>query len=281
MRNEGLLALRQRLARPEPLVMGVLNVTPDSFSDGGRYYGVDDAVAQAERMVAEGADIIDVGGESTRPGAEDVDLDEERRRVLPVVEALGQRVSVPLSVDTSKPEIMSEAVAAGAALINDVRGLRAPGAVEALAAIDVFVCLMHMKGEPRTMQDEPYYDDVVREVGDFLQERVTACTQAGMARERIVVDPGFGFAKNTEHNLTLLKHLDELIARFPDLPMLVGMSRKRTVGAILGDVPTEERLHGSVAVALMAAERGARIVRVHDVRPTKDALAIATAVWRA
>ncbi|MEX0607724.1 MAG: dihydropteroate synthase [Halofilum sp. (in: g-proteobacteria)] len=279
MKNEGLLALRARLAKPDPLVMGVLNVTPDSFSDGGRYLGIDDAVAQAERMVAEGADILDVGGESTRPGAADVALDEERRRVLPVVEALAQRVSVPLSVDTSKPELMSEAVAAGAALINDVRGLRAPGAIEALAAADVFVCLMHMKGEPRTMQEEPSYDDVVGEVGDFLEQRVAACTQAGLARARIVIDPGFGFAKNHTHNLILLRHLRDLGDRFPDLPMLVGMSRKRTVGAILGNVPTEERLHGSVAVALMAAERGARIVRVHDVKPTKDALAVASAVW--
>ena len=232
-------------------------------------------------MSEAGADIIDVGGESTRPGASGVDLDEERRRVLPVIEALGQRLTVPLSVDTSKPELMSEAVAAGAALVNDVRGLREPGALEAVAALDAFVCLMHMKGEPRTMQDDPQYDDVVAEVGDFLDARISACQRAGIARERLLVDPGFGFAKNNAHNLTLLRRLRELVDRFGDLPVLVGMSRKRTVGAILGNVPPEDRLYGSVAVALMAAERGARIVRVHDVRPTKDALAIAAAAWHA
>lgn len=281
MSNEGLSELRRRLAGDAPLVMGVLNVTPDSFSDGGQFFDVEDAVAQAERMVDEGADIIDIGGESTRPGAEAVTLEEERRRVLPVVEALAQRLSVPLSVDTSKPEIMREAVAAGAAMINDVRGLRASGALAAVAPLDAYVCIMHMKGEPQTMQNDPRYDDVVAEVGDHLEERVAACADAGIARERIVLDPGFGFAKNDQHNLALFKHLPELISRFPDLPMLVGMSRKRTIGAILGNVPTEERLHGSVAVALMAAERGARIVRVHDVRPTKDALTVAAAVWRA
>ncbi len=281
MGNEGLRALQKQLADDAPLVMGVLNVTPDSFSDGGHFFGAEEAVAQAERMVGEGADIIDIGGESTRPGAEPVALDEERRRVLPVVEALTQCLDVPLSVDTSKPEIMSEAVAAGAAMINDVRGLREPGALEAAAALDAYVCVMHMKGEPQTMQNDPQYDDVVTEVGDYLEQRVAACTAAGIARERIVLDPGFGFAKNDRHNLTLLKHLPELVARFEDLPLLVGMSRKRTIGTILGDVPAEERLHGSVAVALMAAERGARIVRVHDVRPTRDALTMASAVWQA
>lgn len=281
MTNEGLSALQRRLAEDAPLIMGVLNVTPDSFSDGGRFFSVEQAVAQAERMVAEGADIIDIGGESTRPGAETVPLDEERRRVLPVVEALAQRLAVPLSVDTSKPEIMREVVAAGAAMINDVRGLREPGALEAVASLDAYVCVMHMKGEPQTMQNDPQYDDVVAEVGDYLEQRVASCTAAGIARERIVLDPGFGFAKNDQHNLTLFKHLPDVIARFADLPMLVGMSRKRTVGAILGNAPTEERLYGSVAVALMAAERGARIIRVHDVRPTKDALTVATAVWQA
>lgn len=281
MSNEGPSALRKRLAADAPLVMGVLNVTPDSFSDGGHFFGVDEAVAQAERMVSEGVDIIDIGGESTRPGAEPVTLDEERRRVLPVIEALAQRFDVPLSVDTSKPEIMTEAVAAGAAMVNDVRGLREPGALEAVAPLDAYVCVMHMKGDPQTMQQDPRYDDVVAEVGDHLEERIAACVGAGIARERIILDPGFGFAKNDQHNLVLFKHLPDLIARFADLPLLVGMSRKRTIGTILGNAPTEERLHGSVAVALMAAERGARIVRVHDVRPTKDALTVASAVWQA
>lgn len=271
-------ALRERLAGDTPLVMGVLNVTPDSFSDGGRFFAPDEALAQAERMAAEGADIIDIGGESTRPGAQEVAPDVERRRVLPLVEALAQRLPVPLSIDTSKPELMTEAVAAGAALVNDVRALRAPGALEAVAAMDgVPVCLMHMQGEPRTMQAEPRYDDVVREVGDFLAERMQACVEAGIARERLIVDPGFGFGKTSAHNLTLLKHLDELAARL-GRPLLVGMSRKRTIGEVLDGAPPDARLHGSLAFAVMAVERGARIVRAHDVRPTREALALAAAV---
>jgi len=260
--------------------MGVLNVTPDSFSDGGYFAAPDRAIAQAERMAEEGADIIDIGGESTRPGARDVPVDEERRRVLPVLETLADRVPVPLSVDTSKPDLMREAVAAGAALVNDVRALRGPGAVEAVAGLDVAVCLMHMQGEPRTMQSNPHYNDVTREVGDFLEQRVRACTDAGIARERIVVDPGFGFGKTLAHNLSLLKHLEELTQRL-GLPLLVGMSRKRMIGTVLGDVPAEERLHGSVAVATMAVERGARIVRAHDVRATRDGCLLAAAVREA
>lgn len=277
MKSEGLHTLQNRLSGGRPLIMGVLNVTPDSFSDGGRFVGIDAAIAQAERMVAEGADLVDVGGESTRPGAAAVGLDEERQRVLPLIEALGQRLSTPISVDTSKPELMAEAVAAGAALINDVRALREPGALEAAAALDAKVCLMHMQGEPRTMQNRPCYGDVVREVGDFLAARAEACVAAGIAQERIVMDPGFGFGKNTDHNLTLLNRLQTLAERL-EYPLLVGMSRKRTVGAILGNAPVEERLHGSIAVAVMAAERGARIIRVHDVGPTRDALALAAAV---
>ena len=278
--SEGTRLLHQRLASGRPLVMGVLNATPDSFSDGGRFFAADAAVARAERMVEEGADIVDIGGESTRPGADEVPLDEERRRVLPLVEALARRLPVPVSVDTSKPELMSEAVAAGAALVNDVRALQAPGAVEAVAALDVPVCLMHMQGAPRTMQADPRYDDVVREVAEFLEARVRLCTDAGIARERIVVDPGFGFGKTTAHNLTLLKHLDRIAGRL-ELPVLVGFSRKRSIGEILGGVPAEERLYGSLAVAVLAAERGARVLRVHDVAATREVLAVTAATMGA
>lgn len=279
--SEGIRVLRQRLATGAPLVMGVLNVTPDSFSDGGRFFSPDEALAQAERMAAEGADIIDIGGESTRPGAEEVPLDEERRRVLPLVESLAQRLPTPLSIDTSKPALMSEAVAAGAAMVNDVRALRAPGALETVATLEeVPVCLMHMQGEPRTMQAEPRYDDVVREVGDFLAARVQACLDAGIARERLIVDPGFGFGKTSAHNLALLKHLDELVVRL-EAPVLVGMSRKRTLGELLDGAPPDERVHASVAFAVMAVERGARIVRVHDVGPTREAFALVAALAQA
>lgn len=278
--DDAAVRLRQRLARPEPLVMGVLNVTPDSFSDGGRYTGVDAAVARARQMVEEGAELIDIGGESTRPGAEAVPLDEERRRVLPLLEALADRVEVPLSIDTSKPEIMTEAGAAGVALINDVRALAAPGALPAAAALDASVCVMHMQGEPRSMQTSPYYDNVVREVGDFLEERIAACIDAGIGRDRLVVDPGFGFGKTLDHNLSLLRHLGGLIARL-DLPLLAGMSRKRMIGTLTGGAPAEERLYGSLAAAVLAAERGARALRVHDVRPTVEALAIVQATMKA
>jgi dihydropteroate synthase len=269
--------LIDRLAGESPLVMGVLNITPDSFSDGGLYWDPADAVDRAEKLVAAGADIVDVGGESTRPGAEDVSLEEERRRVLPLIEALAERVDAPISIDTSKPEIMAEAVAAGASMVNDVRALRAPGALEAVAAMDVPVCLMHMQGEPRTMQSDPRYDDVVRAVGDFLAERIDACLGAGIDRRRLVVDPGFGFGKTTAHNLRLLRELDRLIERL-EYPLLVGFSRKRSIGDILGGKPADERLYASLAVAVMAAERGARIIRTHDVGPTRDALAITQAV---
>lgn len=272
--------LRQRLAHPAPLVMGVLNVTPDSFSDGGRYKDVDAAVARAQQMAEEGAELIDIGGESTRPGAEAVPLDEERRRVLPLLEALTERVAVPLSIDTSKPEIMTEAGAAGVALVNDVRALQAPGALSAAAALDASVCLMHMQGEPRSMQTSPHYDDVVREVGDFLEERIAACTDAGIERARIVVDPGFGFGKTLDHNLSLLRHLATLVGRL-DLPLLAGMSRKRMIGTLTGGMPAGERLYGSLAAAVLAAERGARVLRVHDVRPTVEALAIVQATIEA
>ena len=261
-----------------PCVMGVLNVTPDSFSDGGRFLGREQAIEQALAMVAEGVAIIDVGGESTRPGAADVSLEEELRRVVPVVEALAPEIPVPISVDTSKPEVMQAAVAAGAGLINDVYALRRPGALGVAASLDVPICLMHMQGEPRTMQQQPHYDDVVAEVTDFLRAQVVRCTDAGIARERIILDPGFGFGKALEHNLRLLRQLDKIVAE--GLPVLVGMSRKTMIGAVL-DEPVDKRLFGSIAVATLAVWQGAKIVRAHDVKATVDAVRMAAAVIEA
>ena len=258
-----------------PLVMGVLNVTPDSFSDGGRYLAPAAAVAQGVRLAAEGAALIDIGGESTRPGAEPVDAGEELRRVLPVIERLRALTSAVISIDTSKPEVMRAAGAAGAGLINDVRALRSPGALEAAAASGCAVCLMHMQGEPRTMQQAPAYADVVGEVRQFLSERVAASRAAGLAAERLLVDPGFGFGKTFEHNLTLLRRLPELVA--DGVPVLVGLSRKSLLGKLTGR-PPGERVHGSVALAVIAAERGARIIRAHDVAATVDALKVAAAL---
>jgi dihydropteroate synthase len=263
------------LSLERPVVMGVLNVTPDSFSDGGKFLAVDEAVAQGVRMVEEGAAIIDVGGESTRPGAHSVDLDEELRRVIPVIERLSSRTQAILSVDTSKAEVMHAAAAAGAAMINDVRALRGAGALEAAASSRCAVCLMHMLGEPRTMQDAPSYRDVVAEVRDFLGQRVEACLAAGIPSERIVLDPGFGFGKTQAHNLELLRHLRGLSVN--GLPVLAGLSRKSMIGAITGR-PADGRLHGSVALAVIAALNGARILRVHDVAATVDALNIVSAV---
>jgi dihydropteroate synthase len=261
----------------EPCVMGVLNVTPDSFSDGGRHATVDEAVARGAAMAAEGAAIIDVGGESTRPGAADVPVREELERVLPVVEQLVRRVPVPISVDTSKPEVMRAALAAGASLVNDVRALCAPGALEAVAGSGAAVCLMHMLGEPRTMQAAPTYSDVVGQVRQFLAERVRACLAAGIERERISVDPGIGFGKRPEHNLALLAALDRLADA--DLPVLVGVSRKSLVGIITGR-PPEGRLAGSVAFAALAVMGGAAIIRAHDVAETVDAVKVASALRR-
>ncbi|MGD8497665.1 MAG: dihydropteroate synthase [Chromatiales bacterium] len=260
-----------------PRVMGILNVTPDSFSDGGCYQAREAALRQARRMVAEGAAIIDVGGESTRPGAAAVDVESELARVLPVIEALRDELPVPVSIDTSKPEVMRAAVAAGAGLINDVRALREPGALEAAADCGVPVCLMHMQGEPRSMQQDPSYRDVVAEVREFLEARLATCEQAGIPRARLMVDPGFGFGKTLHHNLALARGLDRL-ARL-GAPLLVGVSRKAMIGALLGDVPIEGRLHGSVAAALLAAASGASVLRVHDVGPTVQALQI-LAAWR-
>lgn len=261
-----------RLARP--LVMGIINVTPDSFSDGGQHIRLPAALNHAERLLAEGADILDIGGESTRPGAPPVPLDEERRRVLPVVEALAAR-GVCVSVDTRHPALMREAIAAGASIINDVQALTAPGAIEACAAADVGVVLMHMQGQPGTMQAAPRYDGaggVVGEVSRYLIDRAHACEAAGIARNRIVLDPGFGFGKTTEHNLELTRRLSEIVAL--GYPVLAGWSRKRTLGELTGRTVASERVHASIAAALACVANGARMVRVHDVGATVDALRV-------
>jgi len=261
-----------------PVVMGVLNVTPDSFSDGGSYLDPAVAVDRGLWMAEEGAGIIDVGGESTRPGAGPVAAREELGRVLPVIERLAARLAVPISIDTSKPEVMRAAVAAGASFINDVRALQTPGAVEAAAESRAAVCLMHMGGEPRTMQDDPRYDDVVADVHGYLAARVAACRRGGIAADRICVDPGIGFGKRPEHNLALLAALDQLAD--PAIPVLVGVSRKSLVGIITGR-PASGRLAGSVAFAALAVMRGAAIVRAHDVAATVDAVKVASALRRA
>jgi len=258
-----------------PVVMGVLNVTPDSFSDGGRYASADAALAQARRMIEEGAAIIDVGGESTRPGAEPVPEAEELARVLPVIERIGRELGCLISIDTMKPGVMRAACAAGAELINDVMALRAPGALEVARHAGAAVCLMHMQGEPRTMQQAPQYRDVVGEVRAFLQTRIEACVKAGIGSDRILVDPGFGFGKTLAHNLKLLGALGEIATLGP--PLLVGVSRKGMFGQLL-DRPAGERLAGGVAAAALAAWQGARIVRSHDVRATMDALKVTAAV---
>ena len=259
-----------------PRVMGIVNATPDSFADGGEHATVEAAIAHGLKLAGEGADILDIGGESTRPGAEDVPLEEELRRVVPVIEALAQRVSIPISIDTSKPEVMRAAVAAGAGMVNDVFGLRREGALDAAAELGVPVVLMHMQGEPRTMQASPEYDDVVGEVHRFLAERIFAAEMAGIPKKRIVVDPGFGFGKNARHNLQLLAQL----RRFTELgvPVLAGLSRKRTIGELTGRDDPRERVFGSVAAHLIAAQNGAMLLRVHDVAATVDALKVWNAV---
>ena len=258
-----------------PQVMGVLNVTPDSFSDGGRYVSHARALEHAQAMIEAGAAIIDVGGESTRPGAAPVSIEEELRRVIPVVEQLARSGRAVVSVDTSTPEVILAATAAGATFINDVRGLQRPGALEAAAAADCAVCVMHMQGEPDTMQRRPEYTDVVAQVKHYLQGRVADCEAAGIARDRVVIDPGFGFGKTVAHNLALVRQLPELVAL--RLPVLLGMSRKSTIGVITGR-PEAERLAGSLALAVAAVLRGAHIIRAHDVAETVDALKIAHAV---
>lgn len=261
-----------------PRIMGVINVTPDSFSDGGRYITLDAALRQGERLAAEGADILDVGGESTRPGADEVGVAEEIDRVVPVIAALARHLDLPLSVDTNKPEVMRAAVAAGAGLINDIYALRRPGALAAAAELAVPVCLMHMRGTPETMQQAPRYTDPIAEVSAFLEERLTACAAAGIPRQRLLLDPGFGFGKTLAHNLALLAGLPTLAAL--GQPLLVGLSRKSMIGALTGR-EVSERLAGSLAAAVLAVERGARVIRVHDVAATRDALRVALAVLEA
>jgi len=258
-----------------PLVMGVLNVTPDSFSDGGRFFSLETALGQGLRMAAEGAALLDIGGESTRPGADPVSEAEELRRVIPVIERLRAATDAVISIDTSKPAVIRAAAAAGVGLVNDVRALREPGALEAAAASGCAVCLMHMQGEPRTMQLAPRYHDVVAEVREFLAARAAACRGAGIEAARLLVDPGFGFGKTVEHNLTLLRRLPEIAA--DGLPVLVGLSRKSILGT-LTQRQAGERLAGSVALAVIAALNGARIIRAHEVAPTVDALKVVGAV---
>jgi len=257
-----------------PLIMGIVNVTPDSFSDGGQFLDPAAAIERAAHLVEEGADILDIGGESTRPGAESVSAEAELARVLPVLRA-ARELPVPVSVDTLKPEVMRVALDEGASMINDVNALRAPGALEAVRGSSCGLCLMHMQGEPRTMQAAPRYDDVLAEVKAFLAQRVAACEAAGIARERLVIDPGFGFGKSGQHNLALLRGLSAL--RDLGVPVLAGLSRKSTLGTITGR-GSEDRLAASLAAALLAVERGAAIVRVHDVAATRDALLVLRAV---
>ncbi|HVH34701.1 MAG TPA: dihydropteroate synthase [Tahibacter sp.] len=264
------------LALDRPRIAGIVNVTPDSFSDGGDFLDAERAIAHGLALVEQGADLLDVGGESTRPGADEVSADEEIARVVPVIQALAARTPVPISIDTSKPAVMRAAVAAGAGLINDVYALRRDGALAAAAELEVPVCLMHMQGEPRSMQQDPQYDDVVGEIKRFLADRLFNCELAGIARRRLLIDPGFGFGKNLDHNLALLRELRQ----FADLgvPLFVGLSRKSFLGQLTGHAAPAARGPASLAAALIAAQRGAAIVRVHDVAATADALRVWTAV---
>lgn len=252
-------------------VMGILNVTPDSFSDGGKHTNVSQALDHALRMIEEGATFIDIGGESTRPGAPDVSLQEELDRTIPVIEAVAKNTPCVISIDTSKADVMREAVKAGAGLINDVRALQEPGALQVAAEAQVPVCLMHMQGQPRTMQQSPEYDDVVNDVGQFLLARTKVCEEAGIAKDKILFDPGYGFGKSLEHNYTLVKHLPSLMKL--GYPVLVGMSRKSMIGNLLNR-KVDERLAGSISLATIVAQMGAHIIRVHDVKETADAVNI-------
>ena len=265
---------RFQLDLSKPRVMGIVNVTPDSFSDGGKFNTTEKAIEHALQLVEEGAEILDIGGESTRPGATPVPLDEELKRVIPVIEGL-RDVGVPLSIDTYKPQVMQAAITAGADIVNDVCALREPHALEIVATSQVGVCLMHMQGRPQTMQADPQYDNVVSEVTDFLKARLDAAEQAGIDRSRIVLDPGFGFGKRTAHNLTLLNHLNDIQAL--GLPLLIGLSRKSVLGQVVGS-SVDERIHASIAASVVSVMKGANIVRVHDVKPTIDALKIVQAV---
>jgi len=265
---------RFSLSLERPLIMGIVNITPDSFSDGGKFFDSSRALDHARQLLEDGADILDIGGESSRPGAEPVEVDEELRRVLPVLEKLGA-LPVPVSVDTCKPEVMRRAIAAGASMINDIFALRAQGALDAVADSPVTVCLMHMQGEPRTMQRSPHYRDVVGEVETFLVERAAAAVAAGIGRDRVVLDPGFGFGKTLQHNLELIRALPRL--REAGFPLLAGLSRKALFGKIVGR-EAAERVHASAAGAMLAAQRGASIVRVHDVAATRDCLLVLRAI---
>jgi dihydropteroate synthase len=263
------------LALDRPVVMGVLNVTPDSFSDGGRYNTRDKACRRAAEMVEEGAALIDIGAESTRPGANPVSAQQELERIVPVLEVLIRDLPVPISIDTSKPEVMREVLCRGAGMINDVRALQAEGALDVVASSEALVCLMHMQGEPTHMQDSPHYDDVLVDIRRFLESRILACEAAGIQRDRIVIDPGFGFGKTLVHNLSLLKRLGEF--HLLGVPLLVGLSRKSMFGKLL-DAPVNERLYGGLAAAVIAAWQGAKIIRTHDVKATVEALHICHSV---
>jgi len=261
---------------PASQVMGILNVTPDSFSDGGHFFSTDAALKQAHQMAAEGADIIDIGGESTRPCAEPASVEEELDRVIPVLEKIRAELPIPISVDTSKAQVMREAIAAGADMINDVMALRGEGSLAAVAASNkVQVCLMHLQGEPRTMQLNPHYDDVVNEIKAFLQARVQVCLEAGIASSRLLIDPGFGFGKTVEHNLQLMKQLQVFIEL--GYPVLVGVSRKSLIGQVLNK-PVTERLYGSLALAVLAVSKGVAVIRTHDVAATVETLKMTHAV---
>ncbi|MCL1066621.1 dihydropteroate synthase [Shewanella olleyana] len=262
------------LSLTSPVVMAIINVTPDSFSDGGQHATVEKACAHVDKVIAEGALIVDIGGESTRPGADAVSVEQELARVIPVIEYVAKHHDVWISIDTSKPEVMEKAVAAGAHIINDVRALQEPGAVAMATSLDVPVCLMHMQGQPKDMQDAPQYEDVMQQVSEFLELRVDYCLAAGMPRENIILDPGFGFGKTLEHNYQLLAKLPELHSLH--LPVLVGLSRKSMIGDLL-QRDVDDRLAGSLAGAMIAAQQGAQILRVHDVKETVDALTVMSA----
>jgi len=266
---------KYQLILNRPHVMGIVNVTPDSFSDGGQFASTDLAVEHALQLILEGADVLDIGGESTRPGATPVSLEEELSRVIPVIEALTKVATVPISIDTYKPEVMRQAIVAGADIVNDVRALQETGALEVVAKSNVGVCLMHMQGTPQTMQIEPHYNDVVEEVKQFLIERLNATTHAGISKERVLLDPGFGFGKRTLHNIALIQNLEKLAEI--GQPLLVGLSRKSVLGAIAGS-DAEQRLYAGLAANVISVMKGAKIVRVHDVKATVDALKIVTAI---
>jgi dihydropteroate synthase len=265
----------QQVGQPAPQVMGILNVTPDSFSDGGQFDQPDKALQHVRQMIAEGVDIIDIGGESTRPGASAVSVDEEIHRVIPIIEAIRTESDIPISVDTSKPIVMREAVRVGANMINDVCALQEAGALDVVADLGVMVCLMHMQGQPRNMQNQPHYTNVVEEVMQFLLARVDCCEMAGISRDKLVIDPGFGFGKTLQHNLALFHSLERFIAT--GLPVLVGVSRKSMIGQVL-DIPVEDRMPASVALAGLASWMGAAIIRVHDVQATVHAVRMCQAI---